>query len=96
MNYAKAEYGKLKLTKHGSNLISVKDENVNGIKLKKQVINESGFAGAVFEVRANEDITCNDVIGTDFEAQYNPDKKRTNDIAIPKGKIGRASCRERV
>lgn len=87
MNYAKAEYGKLKLTKHGSNLVSIKDEEVNGIKLKKQVINESGFAGAVFEVRANEDITCNDVIGTDFEAQYNPDKKRTNDIAIPKGTL---------
>lgn len=87
MNYAKAEYGKLKLIKHGSNLVSIKDEEVNGIKLKKQVINESGFAGAVFEVRANEDITCNDVIGTDFEAQYNPDKKRTNDIAIPKGTL---------
>lgn len=87
MNYAKAEYGKLKLTKHGSNLVSIKNEEVNGIKLKKQVINESGFAGAVFEVRANEDITCNDVIGTDFEAQYNPDKKRTNDIAIPKGTL---------
>ena len=87
INYAKAEYGKLKLTKHGSNLVSVKDETVNGIKFKKQVINESGFAGAMFEVRANEDITFNDTIGTDFENQFNPDKKRTNETAIPKGTL---------
>lgn len=87
MNYAKAEYGKLKLTKHGSNLVSVKDEEVNGIKLKKQVINESGFAGAMFEVRTNEDITFNDTIGTDFESQFNPEKKRTNETAIPKGTL---------
>ena len=87
INYAKAEYGKLKLTKHGSNLVGVREEQVNGIKVKKQVINEIGFAGASFEIRAGEDISFKDTIGTDFEKQFNPEKKRTDETAIPKGTL---------
>ena len=87
INYAKAEYGKLKLTKHGSNLVGVREEQVNGIKVKKQVINETGFAGASFEIRAGENIPFKDTIGTDFEKQFNPDKKRTDETAIPKGTL---------
>ena len=87
INYAKAEYGKLKLTKHGSNLVSVREEKINGIKVKKQVINDSPFAGASFEIRAGEDIPFKDTIGTDFEKEYNPEKKRTDETAISKGTL---------
>ena len=87
INYAKAEYGKLKLIKHGSNLVSVRNEKVNGIDVKRQVINETGFAGASFEIRAGEDIPFKDTIGTDFEKEYNPEKKRTDETAISKGTL---------